>query len=226
MAKIFKPGRQRDAREVIGKFVLGPLAVCLLVVIIALGLSHGGSSSSSSSAGGLSRVVPAARPASSAPAASNGFGKSSAASGAVAAPASSAAASAPLPEAGGPGFFYVVTHSGTSYQPTTLARQARALVLAVRARESVPSGASTATSAGSAASATSAPQTFAPQTLSVQLRECILKVTGGEMPVVVDRATYQGTPAYVIASTSHVWVVGLGCTAAKPQVIASEALAG
>ncbi len=103
-------------------------------------------------------------------------------------------------------------------------------MLAVKARESVPSAAPTATSASSAASATSAPQTlapqtFAPQTLTVQLRECILKVTGGMPLLLVDRASYQGTPAYMIASSSHVWVVGLGCTAARPQVMASVPLA-
>jgi hypothetical protein len=61
---------------------------------------------------------------------------------------------------------------------------------------------------------------------TARLRACVLKVTGGVLPEVVDRATYQGTPAYVIASSSRVWVVGLGCTAARPQVIVSVPLAG
>jgi hypothetical protein len=61
---------------------------------------------------------------------------------------------------------------------------------------------------------------------TAQLRACVLKVTGGVLPALVDRATYQGTPAYVIASSRRVWVVGLGCTAARPQVIASVPLAG
>jgi hypothetical protein len=227
MRKIFEPRRGRDVRTVLGKFVIGPLAVCLLLVIIVLGLSHSGSSSSSSSAPSLGLAPQAAGAASSAAAASGGLSNvSGAAKSVTAAPASSAAASAPLPEAGGPASAYVVTHSGISYQPATLARQARALVLAVKARESVPSAAPTATSASSSASATSALQTFAPQTLTVPLRECILKVTGGVIPELVDRATYQGTPAYVIASSRRVWVVGLGCTAARPQVIASVPLAG
>jgi hypothetical protein len=224
ISKIYKPGRPRDAREVLGKFVIGPLAVCLLVVIIALGLSHVGSSSSSSSAAGgtLGLSAPrAAGAASSAPASGNGVGKSSAGSGAVAAPASSAApaSTAVVPAAG-----FVVSQTGTGYQRATLAQQARAQVLAAQARDLAPAAVPSASSSSSAASVSSgAFRTYAP---SAQLRACVLAVTGGVPPEVVDRATYQGTPAYVIASKSHVWVVGLGCTATRPQVIASEPLAG
>jgi hypothetical protein len=50
--------------------------------------------------------------------------------------------------------------------------------------------------------------------------------TNGAPPRLVDRATYNGLPAYVIASSTHVWVVGLGCTAANPQLVTSVPLAG
>jgi hypothetical protein len=229
--RIFEPRRQRDAREVLGKFVIGPLAVCLLFVIIGLGLSRVGSSSSSSSSsaasGAVAGVAAPSAAASSAPAGSSGFGKSNAAPGglATAAPASSAAApafsAAASASASAPGFMVIQT--GTSYQGATLAQQARAQVLAAQARAtaptSVPSASSSSTSSGAATSVSSS----AP---SAQLLACVLKVTGGVLPELVDRATYQGTPAYVIASSSRVWVVGLGCTAARPQVIVSVPLAG
>jgi hypothetical protein len=94
-------------------------------------------------------------------------------------------------------------------------------VLAAKARESGPASAPSASSASSASF--SLTQTPAP---TAQLRGCVLTVTGGALPELVDRATYQGTPVYVIASSSRVWVVGLGCTAARAQVIVSVPLAG
>ena len=229
LGKIFEPRRQRDAREVLGKFVIGPLAVCLLIVIIALGLSHAGSSSSSSSAasgGVLGAAAPNAAAASSAPAGSSRFGKSNAASGAqvTAAPASSAAApafsAAASASASAPDF--TVIQTGTSYQEATLAQQTRDQVLAARARESAPASVPSASSSSTSSSAITSLSGSAP---TAQLRACVLKVTGGVLPELVDRATYQGTLAYVIASSSRVWVVGLGCTAARPQVIVSVPLA-
>jgi len=217
--KIFESRRQRDVREVLGKFVIGPLAVVLLVVVIALGLSRVGSSSSSSSAGS-GGVFGAAAPnaaASSAAAASGGSGKSSAASGALA----SASAAAPA-STSAPGF--AVVRTGTRYQRATLAQQARAQVLAAQARESGQTEVPSASSSGSVASVPG--PLLSSNAASAQLRACVLKVTGGVLPKLVDQATYQGTPVYVIASSNHVWVVGLGCTAARPQVIASVPLAG
>jgi len=209
LRKVYEPRRRRDAREVLGKFVVGPLAVCLLIVIIALGLSHAGSSSSSSSANSAAGAPRAVSGASSAQAAGDGSGMSSSVAGA-AAPVPSAAA--PASTAG-----FTVTQTGTRYQQVTLAQQARAQVLAAQARESA-STKTPSSPAFSLSTANSAP--------TAQLRACVLAVTGGVVPNLVDRATYQGAPAYVIASSSHVWVVGLGCTAARPQVIASEPLAG
>jgi hypothetical protein len=227
--KIFEPRRERDVRMVLGKFVLGPLAVCLLIVIIAIGLSHAGSSSSSSSGTSLAGpVVGAAGPPRAA--------------GGESAPASSAAASAPMQmvSPAGTSAGFTVSQTGTSYQQATLAQQAHAHMLAARADKSGPAAVPSASSPSSAAaSASSAPASSgsassgsttsvkAPARVpSAALRACVLKVTGGTVPELVDRATYQGTPAYVIATSSRVWVVGLGCTAARPQVIASEPLAG
>jgi hypothetical protein len=58
------------------------------------------------------------------------------------------------------------------------------------------------------------------------LRGCVLRLTDGTLPRLVDRATYQGKAAYIIAGPTRVWVVGLGCTAAKTELITSVPLAG
>jgi hypothetical protein len=195
----------------LGQFVIGPLAVCLLVGLVALGLSHASSSSSASPASSAAGAPAAAPSASSAAAAGTSF-----------APASTAAASATaaLPENGGESVGFVVAQTGTKYQQATLAQQVRAQAGAVLGLQP---GRTPAPSPSSTASVVAAARTYAP---GAQLRGCVLKVTGGVPPEFVDRATYQGTPAYVIASSSHVWVVGLGCTATKPQVVVSLPLAG
>jgi perilipin-4 len=203
---------QRSGRRNLGQVVLGSLAACLLLAFIGFGLSHVGSSSSSSSANS----------AAGAPAAG-----SAGAAGSKYAPVSSAAASAPMavtPAAAGASAGFVVSATGTRYQQATLAQQAQAQLLAAQAFERVPSAAPTASSSSSAASSGSgAVGGYAP---SPQLRACVLKVTDGALPKLVDRATYRGTPVYIIATSTRVWVVGLGCTAAKPQVITSQPLAG
>jgi hypothetical protein len=61
---------------------------------------------------------------------------------------------------------------------------------------------------------------------SPSLAGCVLQLTGNVPPRLVDRATYQGKPAYVIAVPARVWVVGLGCTAANSAQITSIPLAG
>jgi hypothetical protein len=61
---------------------------------------------------------------------------------------------------------------------------------------------------------------------SAALRGCVSNLTGGQSPRLVDQATYQGSPAYIIATSSRAWVVGLGCTAADPELVTSVPLAG
>jgi hypothetical protein len=120
------------------------------------------------------------------------------------------------PAAAGTSAGLVVSETGTRYQQATLAQQVRAQVTAAKGRQPVPSAAPTAGSSSSG-SVTA---------LAGPLRACVLQVTSGVLPELVDQATYEGKPAYVIATASRVWVVGLGCTAARPQVITSVALAG
>jgi hypothetical protein len=97
---------------------------------------------------------------------------------------------------------FTVTASGTNYLPATLALQVRAQ-LARSAKTALPA-------------AEAAP--------SAQLSACVLHLTGQLRPSLVDRATYQGKPAYVIAVTNRAWVVGTGCTASNPELIASVGL--
>ncbi len=94
---------------------------------------------------------------------------------------------------------FAVTASGTNYQSATLAQQVRAQLArpAKTAAEAAP---------------------------SAQLSACVLHLTGQMRPSLVDRATYQGKPAYVIAVTNWAWVVGTGCTASNPELIASVGL--
>jgi hypothetical protein len=53
---------------------------------------------------------------------------------------------------------------------------------------------------------------------------CVMNLTRHVIPAFVQRATYQATPAYVIAVPDKAWVVGLSCTAAKPALITSVSL--
>ena len=98
---------------------------------------------------------------------------------------------------------FAVTASGTNYQSATLAQQVRAQL------------------ARPAKTAASAAAEAAP---SAQLSACVLHLTGQMRPSLVDRATYEGKPAYVIAVPNWAWVVGTGCTASNPELIASVGL--
>jgi hypothetical protein len=99
---------------------------------------------------------------------------------------------------------FTVTESGTKYRQATLAGQVRDTLAAL--------------------GTTGKPFATGPQTPT--LAGCVQHLTGGPSPRLVDRATYQGTAAYVIASSSHIWVVGTGCTAADAQLVESVSLAG
>ena len=161
---------------------------------------------------------------------SSAAGSSAGESSAVAAPAAPAGSASASSAAAG-GFLgaspqFEVTASGTKYQAATLAAQVRTR-LAIPAAgasggaSSVPEPSKTSSAAAATSSNASASGTRAPTSA---LRGCVLHLTGGRPPRLVDRATYQGTPAYVIASSSHVWVVGLGCTATNAELITSVAL--
>jgi hypothetical protein len=213
-------GRHRGSRRPRRGFRLRPqvvggsLVTCLLLAVLGFALSNASFSSSSSSgpaAGSAAGVSSAA--------ASSAAGSGTAAGAEPPAAASSAAAAG---SSAGAGSSFAVTASGTRYQQVTLAEQVHARLTANGAQ---PSGV-TAPAAGATVPAASASATSASVAPSSTLRGCVLHLTGNELPRLVDRAIYQGEPAYVIASSSRVWVVGLGCTAAKPELVASVPLAG
>jgi hypothetical protein len=105
---------------------------------------------------------------------------------------------------------FVVTASGTSYQRATLGVQVRHQMAVQAAKRSAEGQ--------MAAGGGSAP--------SPSLAGCVLRLTRNVPPSLVDRATYQGKPAYVIAVQAQAWVVGLGCTASNSELITSIPLPG
>lgn len=168
----------------------------LLAIVVVAGLAYALTLSGSSS----SSSIPA-----------SGGAQSSSSRAAAAAPEAGSAGSVPRSAAGSavapsplvPGF--TVTKSGTKYQKATLAGQVRTTEAALGPGESKP---------------------FATEAQTPALAGCVRKLAGGQSLRLVDRATYQGKAAYVIASSSHIWVVGTSCTAADPQLVESVSLAG
>lgn len=179
----------------------GPL---LLVVVVLAGfgflISRGGSSSSSSADAGPAAggAVAGSSSSASSAAAAAPFGSASSTAG----PGRGTTASGTSASSGGSAAsaVFTVTESGVSYRRATLAQQVAARL------------------GGSPASTGEHPP-------SAALRGCVLHFTGGSPPALVDQSTYQGTPVYVLASKSRVWVVGRGCTMTKTELIVSVPLA-
>jgi hypothetical protein len=197
-------GGPRRGFRVRPQVVGGSLLTCLLLAGVGFGLSHAGSSNSSSSAASGSAAAPAAVPSAD-----------------VSSSSAAAAPAAPGPQHAGPGSSFVVSMSGTRYQKASLAEQVRTRLPANGGTygATVPGPGKTVPAASASASSTAVVPGAA-------LRGCVFHLTGGVLPRLVDRATYQGEPAYIIAGPSRVWVVGLGCTAAKTELVTSVPLAG
>jgi hypothetical protein len=192
------PGRRhaRRPRRFRPVMTLVPVAACLLLAGFGYLLSNIGGSSGPGGA-----VSAASAPsATSAPAARAAEG-----SGAAGSVPRESAPAAGLEPANGTRAEFVVIASGTKYQRATLGEQVRHQ-MTVR------------TASPSAAGQPGASGGFAP---SQSLVGCVLGLTRNEPPSFVDRATYQGKPAYVIAVPDRAWVVGLGCTASNPAQITS-----
>lgn len=121
---------------------------------------------------------------------------------------------------------FLVTASATRYLKSTLRAQVNSQ-LARQALAPVTSLAPVITGTpGNQGSATggSSPSNTA-LVPSSRLVGCVMHLTGGVQPMLVQKATYQAEPVYVIAVPDRAWVVGLDCTAAKPALITSVALA-
>jgi hypothetical protein len=221
-----RPGGRRRRFRMPSPAVSASLVIILFVVGFAVVASQGGPSSSSSYAGpdtsGTS--AQAGRPATA-----SGHSSTKAGRDATAGPAG------PQYETNTFGLAarFVVTESGTRYQGSTLTRQVREQLgavtpSAVTPAPSAPNSASASPAASASASAASSSSASSPPTRapSANLAGCVSHLTRGVTPSLVDQASYDGIPAYIIAVPSHVWVVRLGCTAADPQEITSVSLTG
>jgi hypothetical protein len=113
-----------------------------------------------------------------------------------------------------------VITSGTDYQPARLADQASAVLV-----EFGPDVHASARPAPSVA----APQNQ-PNGLFPGLRACIAHVAGGQRPLLVDVAQYQGRPAAIIVlpgtagGRPRALVVPAGCTATTARILATATL--
>jgi hypothetical protein len=137
------------------------------------------------------------------------------------------------PAAEGNGAAFLVTVSSTRYRKPTLGAQVssqlarQALVPNVGQApisNGTPGSESNENSPGNQAgsSASRSDTTLIP---SRSLVGCVMHLTRDVPPAFVQLATYQGEPAYVIAVPGQAWVVRLSCTAARPALITSVALA-
>lgn len=209
-----RPARARHGHP--GWRLRPAMAAVPLIALVLAGfgylLSNSGASSSSSSAASEPGPEPAALSA-SAPA--------------PAADAPGAGARARPPVGYGRDTF-VVTESGTHYEAATLRAQVLSQLAAHAGTNAVlpsavPSPSASGPTEGLNEHAGAAGSSGA-ATASPALASCALSVTKGVRPSLVDRATYDGKAAYVIAVPGHAWVVGLGCTASNTELIASVAL--
>lgn len=141
------------------------------------------------------------------------------------------------PESRAPRTAFVVTDTGTRYRKATLGSQVRdrlaAQATAPMMRPGQPASAPAAPPSvmPSAPPTTPAPTILAstagsapPSTGATPSRSlvgCVMRLTGDVPPELVDRATYQSQPVYVIAVPGQAWVVGIACTAARPALITS-----
>jgi hypothetical protein len=186
--------------------------VCVLIVAgFGFLVTHGSGSSTSSSvdSSGMSQSA------------------SAAAGGNESRPASGPAPNSPehaasAPEAGGPTRFLVYS-TGTAYQRSTLAGQVRDQLASLGSLNSTETPASPAASASRAEPSSPLVGGYVP---SAQLSGCVSAVTGGVTPSLVDKASYDGIPAYIIAVPAEVWVVRRGCTAEDTQLLTRVALKG
>lgn len=196
-----RPQRPRRFRPVM---TLVPAVACLLLAGFGYLLSNLGGSSGPSGAVSAASASSAASAAQAAPGLpAEGSGTAGSVPGALS-PAAGLEPSASA-RAG-----FVVTASGTSYRRATLGVQVR--------RQMAVQAANRSAEGQIAAGGESAP--------SPSLAGCVLRLTGNVPPSLVDRATYEGKPAYVIAVQARAWVVGLGCTASNSEPITSIPLPG
>jgi hypothetical protein len=218
-----RPGTRRRRLRMPSMQAAGWTLVCCLVLGgFGLLVTHGSGSSSSSAA----ISSPADQPAASSAGTSAGQKPDTE----HAAGTLPEAASSTQPATGDRSGFLVYS-TGTAYQRSTLASQVRAeLDSPALGRQSLATPANsadaTATAPAASASASAAGPSAGRSTPSRQLAGCVSQVTGDVAPSLVDKATYDGIPAYIIAVPTQVWVVRRGCTAADTQLLTRIPLNG
>ena len=194
--------------------------VCVLVLAgfgFLVTRSGGSSSSSQAESSPAGQSAASARPAARPAAAGHGACSGNASGG------------GPLGRIGGrPRNGFLVYSTGVAYQRSTLASQVRAELdsPALGRRGPTNSANATASAPAPSASASAASSSVGGAAPSAQLSGCVSEVTGGAAPSLVDKASYDGIPAYIIAVPTRVWVVGRGCTAADTQLIVQAPLKG
>jgi hypothetical protein len=211
------------------------LAAAAVVAVLGGGyalvsnLSTSGSNTSASSPSGSRAAAspahaPAARPASSA------F-----ASAVPSAPAGIAPGVAGRPELGpvlqygmnGHAGRFTPVRSSTAYVAAQLSQQATAALAEVR--NSVANAGAAGHTSGRAGGE-SGTGAFSGATLT-RLRGCVARVAGGQTVLLVDLASFEGSPATIIvtappgsASASQVWAVGPACSSSAADVLAHQQL--
>jgi Putative zinc-finger len=212
------------------------LAAAAVVAVLGGGyalvsnLSTSGSNTSASSPSGSRAAAspahaPAARPASSA------F-----ASAVPSAPAGIAPGVAGRPELGpvlqygmnGHAGRFTPVRSSTAYVAAQLSQQATAALAEVR--NSIANAGGTAGHTSASAGGESGRGAFSAATLT-RLRGCVARVAGGQTVLLVDLASFEGSPATIIvtappgsARASQVWAVGPACSSSAADVLAHQQL--
>jgi hypothetical protein len=211
-------GRRRRLRMPSMQAASWVLVSCLVLTGFGFLVTRGSGSSSSSSA----------------PSAASSQSASAAAGATVPQPAAGRASEEKPgeantePSASAPTGFLVYS-TGTAYERSTLAGQVRAQLGSHDFGSLGPAAADNSASATAPAPAVSSAGSTSGvggSSPSPGLSGCVSKVTGGAAPSLVDKASYDGIPAYIIAVPTRVWVVRRGCTAADTQLIAAVPLEG
>ena len=109
----------------------------------------------------------------------------------------------------------LVLHSRTNYQPATLGTQANAVLNRVTHSSSQPAPLAPAQSQAN---------------LFPDLRPCLIHISNGQRPLLVDLAKYQGHPALIVVLPSpnggqpQVLVVAPGCTGTLAHIVKKTTL--
>jgi hypothetical protein len=193
------------------------MGAALLIVFLIVGFGYVLSRSNSSSSSSSSALSEGAVSASAAPSQANGVsGAEPAAVPSPSVPDSRKAASRQVPP-------FTVIASGRNYTAAGLAAQVQGEVhqVVTGLNGTAASSPAPSTQVSGSSYAASAAGGAVP---SPALIGCVQQLAGSAPLDLVELASYQGRPVYIIATATRAWVVGRTCTAANPAVIAEVTL--